>query len=90
MCVGEWAEYQVSDQGPGALGCSRSRMSQAEGGSPTREALPAPVRSAEVCVRGQAAGMYVSHHLPVSWILHELLLPTPQCSRKGSALHHDP
>lgn len=21
MCVREWAEYQVSDQGPGALGC---------------------------------------------------------------------
>lgn len=67
---------------------SRSRTFQAGGGSPGRGVLPAPVGSAEVCVRAQAAGKYISHHLPVSWILHGFLLPTLQCSRRGSTALH--
>lgn len=64
---------------------SSCRTFQAGGRSPARGALPAPLGSAEVYVRAQAAGTYVSHHLPVSWIPHGLLLPTP--SAPGEAPH---
>lgn len=85
MCVREWAEYQVSDQGPGALGCRVAPGHFRQEGEAQVEGFYLPLWAQQSVYEG--TGSREIRQPPPACIVDPAWAPSnPPCSAPGEGL----